>query len=64
MYYILRVLIKHYNIRVFVAEIKIANDESVEKEGKNTNMLVTNEKNEKKVVNKSKYPRNERVRVS
>ncbi|XP_025208990.1 X-linked retinitis pigmentosa GTPase regulator-like isoform X3 [Melanaphis sacchari] len=43
-------------------EIKITNDESVEKEGKNTNMLVTNEKNEKKVVNKSKYPRNERVR--
>ncbi|CAI6349035.1 unnamed protein product [Macrosiphum euphorbiae] len=45
-------------------EIKISNleDESVEKEEKNANMLVINEKTEKKVVNKSKYPRNERVR--
>lgn len=59
-------IIKHYNINIFVAEIKISNleDESVEKEEKNANMLVINEKTEKKVVNKSKYPRNERVRVS
>ncbi|XP_008182284.1 X-linked retinitis pigmentosa GTPase regulator isoform X2 [Acyrthosiphon pisum] len=44
--------------------IKISNleDESVEKEGTNANMLVINEKTEKKEVNKSKYPRNERVR--
>jgi len=50
----------------FLAEIKttIIDDKSTEKEVKNTNMLVTNEKNEKKIVNKSKYPRNERVRVS
>lgn len=39
-------------------------DESVETEGTNANMLVINEKTEKKVVNKSKFPRNERVRVS
>lgn len=60
------VLIIYYSICVLVAGIKITNmdDKSVEKEGKNANMLVTNEKNEKKVVNKSKYPRNERIRVS
>lgn len=42
-------------------------DKSLEKEDKITNnMLVsnTNEQKEKKIVNKSKYPRNERVRVS
>lgn len=50
----------------FLAGIKTTNidEKSIEKEVKNTNMLVTNEKNEKKLVNKSKYPRNERVRVS
>ncbi|CAH1712880.1 X-linked retinitis pigmentosa GTPase regulator-like isoform X2 [Aphis gossypii] len=47
-----------------IPRIKTTNidDKSTEKEVKNTNMLVTNEKNEKKIVNKSKYPRNERVR--
>lgn len=54
------------NYSCFLAGIKTTNidDKSTEKEVKNTNMLVTNEKNEKKIVNKSKYPRNERVRVS
>ncbi|KAL5242836.1 hypothetical protein ACI65C_010246 [Semiaphis heraclei] len=42
--------------------IKNIEDENVDKEEKNTNMLVINEKTEKKEVNKSKYPRNERVR--
>lgn len=45
----------------------IIDEKSLEKEEKITNnMLVsnTNEQKEKKVVNKSKYPKNERVRVS
>lgn len=60
------ILIKDENINFFVASIKTSKleDESVEKEGTNANMLVINEKTEKKVVNKSKFPRNERVRVS
>lgn len=64
--YLPRISTKHCNIHVFVEEAKISsiNDESIEKEGKNENMLVINEKTEKKVANKSKYPRNERVRVS
>lgn len=63
--YLPRVSIKH-KLFFFVAGVKISNidDEKVDKEEKNANMLVVNEKTEKKEVNKSKYPRNERVRVS
>lgn len=44
----------------------IKNDKSIDKEENNTNMMSmknTNEQIEKKIENKSKYPRNERVRV-
>lgn len=49
-------------------ESTAVNDKPLEGDEKKSNMLQVNsnndEKNEKKLVNKSKYPRNERVRVS
>jgi len=55
---------------MYTAETTYAstNDKSLEKDGKkSSNMLVNSsnndQKKEKKAVNKSKYPRNERVRV-
>lgn len=41
-------------------------DKTIKNEDKNQNMLInnTNEQKDKKIDKKSKYPRNERVRVS
>lgn len=55
-----------FNIAVFFFFIAEIENKNLENGEKISNMLVnsSSERKEKKVVNKSKYPRNERVRVS